>query len=274
MDQIKNLILDMDGVLWHGMQPMPGLPDFFEKLQALGLNWVFATNNSSKTRAQYVKKFGGMGVTIDPAQVMTSAIATAHYMRDSLPAGANVYVMGGDGLHHAIAEAGFHVLADTDDQTAADAVAVGLYTAISYEAMSIATIQVRQHGAKLIASNADSTYPSERGLLPGAGALVAAIETATDQQAVVVGKPYPIMYQQALKLLGDTATLHNTVMVGDRLNTDIAGAAGAGMRSVLVMSGITQPADLETSDLKPDFVLSGIGALAAELEKHQGETKP
>lgn len=269
MDQLKNLVLDMDGVLWHGMTPLPGLPEFFEKIGSLGINWVFATNNSSKTREQYVSKFAGMGVTIDPAQVMTSAVATAHYMLDNFEAGANMYVMGGDGLHHALADVGFNVLDDTDYQTPAQAVAVGLNSGVTYEDMSVATIQIRQHGAKFIASNADSTYPTERGLLPGAGALVSALQTSTDQTPIVVGKPYPIMYQQALKLLGEGATLQNTAMVGDRLNTDIMGAVGVGMRSVLVMSGITQPADLETTDLKPDFILSGITELATELEKHQ-----
>ncbi|MFT5193000.1 MAG: 4-nitrophenyl phosphatase [Cellvibrionaceae bacterium] len=278
MDQIKNLILDMDGVLWHGMTPLPGLPDFFEKIGLLGLNWVFATNNSSKTREQYVEKFAGMGVSINPAQVMTSAVATAHYMLDNFPVKndvtenkrANVYVLGGDGLHQALADVGFNVLASDDYLTPAEAVVVGLNQAFTYEDVSIATIQIRNHGATLIASNADSTYPTERGLLPGAGALVAMVQTATDQKAIVVGKPYPIMYQQALKLLGDKATLYNTAMVGDRLNTDVAGAIGVGMRSVLVMSGVTQPADLETTTLKPDFIVSGITALAAELEKHQG----
>ena len=270
MDQIKNLILDMDGVLWHGKTPVPRLPDFFEKIEALGLNWVFATNNSSKTRDQYVEKFAGMDVTIDPAQVMTSAVATAHYMLDNFPAGANMYVMGGDGLHHALSDVGFNVLDDNDYQTPAQAVALWLNLDVTYEHMSNATIHIRQHGAKFIASNADSTYPTERGLLPGAGALVSSIETATEQKAVVVGKPYPIMFQQALKLLGNSATLNNTVMVGDRLNTDIAGAVGVGMRSVLVMSGITQPADLKTTNLQPDYVLNGITELAAELEKQQG----
>ena len=268
MDQIKNLILDMDGVLWHGMTPVPGLPDFFEKIGSLGINWVFATNNSSKTREQYVSKFAGMGVTIDPAQVMTSAVATGHYMLDNFPTGANIYVMGGDGLHHGLADEGFNVLVDDDYTTPAAAVVVGLNPAVTYEHMSIACLQIRNHGAKFIASNADSTYPSERGLLPGAGALVSVLKTATELEPIVVGKPYPIMYQQGLKLLGEGATLQNTAMVGDRLNTDVMGAIGVGMRSVLVMSGITQPADLETTDLKPDFVLSGITALAAELEKH------
>lgn len=269
MNQIRNLILDMDGVLWHGMTPIPGLPDFFKKIESLGINWVFATNNSSKTREQYVSKFAGMGVTIDPAKVMTSAVATAHYMVDNFPVGANMYVMGGDGLHHGLADVGFNVLATDDYTTPAAAVAVGLNQGVTYEHMSIACLQIRNHGAKFIASNADSTYPTERGLLPGAGALVSVLETSTEQAPIVVGKPYPIMYQQGLKLLGAGATLQNTAMVGDRLNTDIMGAVGVGMRSVLVMSGITQPADLETTDLKPDFVLSDITELAAELAKQQ-----
>ncbi len=265
--QIQNLILDMDGVLWHGNRPVPGLPDFFDQIAALGLRWVFATNNSSKTRQQYVSKFGGMGVTIDPNQVMTSAVATGHYMQDAIPAGSNVYILGGDGLHESMSEAGFHVLARDDYQTPAAAVVAGLNLETTYADMSIATLQIRNHGAKFIGSNADSTYPTERGLLPGAGAVLSSIETATDQKPIVVGKPFPIMYQQALKLLGDGATLTNTAMVGDRLNTDVAGAKGVGMRSVLVMSGITQPADLEASEMKPDFVMSGILELAAELAK-------
>lgn len=267
MKQIKNLILDMDGVLWHGNRPVPGLPDFFEQIAALGIRWVFATNNSSKTRQQYVQKFGGMGVTINPNHVMTSAVATGHYMQDAFAAGAPIYVLGADGLHESLTEAGFHILDRADYQTPAAAVVTGLNWHVTYEDLCVATLQINNHGAKFVASNADSTYPSERGLLPGAGALLSIIKTATEQEPVVVGKPFPIMYQQALKLLGDGATLENTAMVGDRLNTDVAGAVGAGMRSVLVMSGITQPADLETTDLNPDFVLSGIMELAAELAK-------
>ncbi len=270
LKQIKHLILDMDGVLWHGNRPVPGLPDFFEQLKSMGMSWAFATNNSSKTLEQYVKKFAGMDVAIDPKQVMTSAVATGFYMQDAFPAGANVYVLGADGLSESMSKAGFNVLERGDYETPAAAVVAGLNPGVTYEDLSIATLQVINHGAKLIASNADSTYPSERGLLPGAGALISVIETATEQQAVVVGKPYPIMFQQALKMFGDGATLQNTAMVGDRLNTDIAGAVGVEMRSILVMSGITQPEDLPASDVQPEFVFSGILELAAELKKAKG----
>ena len=256
----------MDGVLWHGNRPMPGLPQFFEKLAGLGIQWAFATNNSSKTRQEYVAKFAGMGVDIDPNRLMTSAIATGFYMQDEFPAGTHVYVVGGSGLVESMQEAGMVVLDRDDYQTRADVVVAGLNPAVTYEDLSVATLHVNA-GAKFIASNADSSYPSERGLLPGAGALIAVIETATEQKAVVVGKPYPIMFQQALKLFGDGATLANTAMVGDRLNTDIVGAVGVNMPSVLVMSGITQPADLETSEVQPDFVMADITELAAELEK-------
>ncbi len=270
LKEIKHLILDMDGVLWHGNRPVPGLPDFFEQLKAMQISWAFATNNSSKTLDQYVTKFAGMDVDIDPNQVMTSAVATGFYMQDAFPAGSNVYVLGADGLVESMSKAGFNVLARDDYQTPAAAVVAGLNPGVTYEDLSISALHILNHGAKLIASNMDSTYPSERGLLPGAGALISVIETATEQTAVVVGKPYPIMFQQALKMFGDGATLQNTAMVGDRLNTDIAGAVGVDMRSILVMSGITQPADLAASEIQPDFAFSGILELAAELKKAKG----
>ena len=270
LKQIENLILDMDGVLWHGMRPLPGLPEFFDQLSDLGMKWVFATNNAGKTRHQYVSKFAGMGVEIDPDDVMTSAVATGLYMQDNYPAGTKVYVLGGDGLIVSMQESGFHVLDRNDYQTPATAVVAGLNPATTYEDLSVATLQILNHGAKLIASNADSSYPSERGLLPGAGAMISVIETATEQKATVIGKPYPIMFQQALKLFGDGATLQNSAMVGDRLNTDIMGAVGVNMRSILVMSGITQPADLASSKVQPEFVFDDITAIAAELRKAKG----
>ncbi|MEM8861331.1 MAG: HAD-IIA family hydrolase [Chloroflexota bacterium] len=270
LSEIKHLILDMDGVLWHGNTPVPGLPQFFKRLEQLGLTWVFATNNSSKTRQQYVEKFDGMGVNIDPQQLMTSAIATALYVADEFPAGSKMYVLGGDGLHESLAEVGMQVLARDDYQTPAAAVVAGLNLGVNYEDMSVATLQIRNHGAKFIGSNADSTYPTERGLLPGGGAILSLITTATDVEPTVIGKPFPIMFQQGVKLLGDGATLENTAMVGDRLNTDITGAVNAGMRSILVMSGITQPADLASSALQPEFVFDDINALVAALEEQHG----
>lgn len=270
LSKIKHLILDMDGVLWHGNTPVPNLPQFFERLEKIGIKWVFATNNSGKARQQYVEKFAGMGVTINPAQLMTSAIATAFYIKDHFPAGSNMYILGGDGLYESLTEVGMQILERGDYQTPADAVVTGLNPAVTYEDLSVATLQIRNHGAAFIGSNADSTYPTERGLVPGAGSFLALMTTATEVEPTVIGKPFPIMFQQGLKLLGDGATLQNTAMVGDRLNTDIMGAVNAGMRSVLVMSGITQPAEIASSEVQPEFTFDHITALVTALEEQHG----
>ncbi|MEM9777559.1 MAG: HAD-IIA family hydrolase [Chloroflexota bacterium] len=270
LSEIEHLILDMDGVLWHGNTPVPGLPQFFERLKKIGVTWVFATNNSGKARQQYVEKFAGMGVAINPSQLMTSAIATAHYIADQFPAGSKMYILGGDGLYESLAEVGMQILDRSDYHTPADAVVGGLNPAMTYEDLSVATLQIRNHNATFIGSNADSTYPTERGLVPGAGSMLSLITTATDVEPTVVGKPFPIMFQQGVKLFGDGATLQNTAMVGDRLNTDIMGAVNAGMRSILVMSGITQPADLDSSDVQPEFIFDDITALVSALEEQHG----
>ena len=262
LEQIRHFIFDMDGVLWHGETALPSFPELFQTLDRLGYRSVFATNNASKRPEDYVAKFGRMGVTIRPEQVMTAALATAHHLAQTYVASeTSVYVIGRIGLQQALRDVGFTVLARDDWQSRADIVAVGFNNESIYEDFACATIHIRQHGAKFIGCNPDTTFPSERGLVPGNGSQIAMLTAATGQEAEIIGKPYPIMFHAALAKLGDEANGQNTLMVGDRLNTDIAGAVGVGISTLLVLSGITQPEELEGSDVKPDYVLKSITEL-------------
>lgn len=265
INQLKHLILDMDGVLWRGNTPIDGLADFFDTLNHQGIRFMLATNNAGKTPDQYVQKLGGFGVTITAEQVMSSALATASFLSHEYnPAETTVYAVGGDGIRQALREAGFNLLERQDDTTKTDIVTVGLTTDVTYEDFSCATLHIRR-GARFIGCNPDATYPSERGLLPGNGSLLALIQTATEQEPTVIGKPGPIMFQECLRRFGDEATGDNTAMVGDRLTTDILGGRNAGLQTILVLTGVSTPADLETSDIQPTYICQDINEIAAML---------
>lgn len=262
---IKHLILDMDGVLWRGDTPMPRLPEFFDGLQRCGIKYAFATNNASKTPADYVAKFGRFGVSIERNQLMTSALATGAYLASSLPQHGPVYVVGSRGLREAIAERGLTVLDRFDTVTPAAAVAVGFSQEVVYNDFSAATHQILSHGARFIGSNPDSTFPSENGLQPGNGSFLALLEAATEVEPQIIGKPFAPMFHACLSQLGPAATPQNTAVVGDRLNTDIQGGRNAGLQTILVLSGVTKPAELTGSDVQPDLIIDDISHLLAML---------
>lgn len=279
MNHIKNLILDMDGVLWHGDTAVPGLSHFFQTLRQQRINFVLATNNASKTPAQYVAKLAGFGVPVTPEQILTSAIATADYLQEEyapgtpalsgdaqLPTEVAVYVLGGDGLHQAIRERGFRVLSVADVMEGGQrgaVTAVGLWREATYADFAAAAICIN-HGARFIGSNPDVSLPSEYGPLPGAGSFLALLAAATGIQPTIIGKPGIIMFQEALKRLG--STLGNTAMVGDRLSTDIAGGKAAGLHTILLLSGISTREELAQPHApQPDYVLTDIMELGERL---------
>jgi len=250
---IKSLIIDMDGVLWRGSTTLPGLTAFFDFLRRRNIPFTLATNNASKTQAQYVQRFAGLGVTISPNEVMTSSLATAEYLKMQHPTGTRIYVIGQDGIHHALVEAGF-VITDQD----AAAVVAGIDFELTYDKLKKAVLQINK-GARFIGTNPDVTFPIEGGFAPGAGSILAAISAATGQKPSIIGKPEATMFKIAIQRM--KANPAHTAMLGDRLETDILGAQRAGLKSVLVLSGVTQPEDLENSDIKPDWVFSGIDEL-------------
>ncbi len=196
---ITGVIMDMDGVLWRGTQPLPGVASFFDFLRERGLAYALASNNSSRTPADYDAKLRQMGIEgVDERQIVTSGTATVDYLRAHYPAGSAVYVVGMDGLRAMIRAAGFQI-AD-----AAGVVVAGIDFELTYATLKRATYLIRA-GADFIGTNADATFPLPDGLAPGSGSILAALTTATDVTPTVIGKPYPPMFAAALHALGTTA---------------------------------------------------------------------
>lgn len=257
MLELDGLVLDMDGVLWRGEEPMPGLVPFFDLLRARGVRHVLATNNSTLTVAQYVDRLAAMGVAIEPGQVVTSAYAAADYLLTVAGPGSPVYAVGEDGVTDALQSRGFRVTAE-----GARFVVVGLDRHFTYDKMAMA-MRLIHKGAQCVGTNPDVTLPTPTDPLPGAGAILAAITAATGAMPVVVGKPEAFMFRAAVARLGTRP--ERTAMVGDRLETDILGGRNAGLRTVLVLSGVTRREDLAGSSPEADWVFADIRALAAAL---------
>ncbi len=254
LKSIRAIICDMDGVLWRGNTPLPGLHDFFDLLQRRGLHYMLVTNNASRTPAQYVEKLAGMGVSNDISHVLNSAMATADYLAEIAGTDALVYVVGAPGLHEALQSRGFRL----SDGDTADYVVAGWTQQMTWEILAAATRLIR-NGAGFIGTNPDRTYPTEDRLVPGAGAQLAFLEAATDVHPLVVGKPEPILYQQALAHMG--VRPQETLVIGDRLNTDIVGGVRLGLPTALMLSGIQKREELPASPIHPDLVFEDLSAL-------------
>jgi 4-nitrophenyl phosphatase len=254
-------IFDMDGVLYRGKQALPGVGELIAALEARGLPYLLATNNSTATPADYVRRMAGYGVTVDESHIQTSATATRDFLKRELPDRAKVLPIGAPALAEQLQMGTtFEITDDPDDNVAA--VVVGLDQAFTYERMARAMKAIR-NGARYIATNADATLPVEDGVLPGAGTMVAAIATASGKQPTVIGKPETLMMTTAVAQLGTTAS--RTVMIGDRLDTDILAAARAGLTTALVLTGVTTRDDLAGSDIVPDYVFTDLPAITREL---------
>ncbi len=243
---IQSLILDMDGVLWKNDSLLVDMPAVFQQIRYLGLKVVLATNNATRSVEMYLQRFEGFGVHLEPWQVINSAIATGYLLQKRFPQGGPVYVIGEKGVRDTIAEYGFF---HTEDHPLA--VVVGMDRQINYEKLTTATLLIRG-GLPFFATNPDKTFPTPQGLAPGAGAIIAAVQAATDIEPIIAGKPQATMMQVALERLETPA--RQTLAVGDRLETDILGGVNAGCRTALVLSGVATLDDLVHFDPKPDLV--------------------
>lgn len=252
---IKAFVIDMDGVLYRGQTPLPGARAFLQALQREGVPYVLLTNNSMLTVAQYVEKLRRMEIEVARERILTSAVATALYLAGRAEPGTPMYMIGMEGLEEALREQGF-VLTDEDPEY----VVVGLDTDVTYQKLRTATLAIRA-GATFIGTNPDRTLPTERGLEPGAGAILAAIEAATDVQPEIIGKPQPGAFKAAMKRLNTRPD--ETAMLGDRLETDIAGGARAGLRTILVLTGATSGDHLANAQVKPDMVFDSLEQVLA-----------
>ena len=256
-ENIKALIIDMDGVIWKADAPIGDLARTFKRIREREIRFVFATNNSSRTSDQYTARLKEFGVDVDPWQIITSSHAAAHAVARKFSSGTKVFMIGEDGLRMALEEKGFEIL-PVEDASMAEAVVMGIDRSIDFQKLSEATLLVRR-GVPFYATNPDKTFPTPRGEIPGAGAWYSIIVTASDVQPIVAGKPYPFLMELSLEKLGTTP--QETLVVGDRLETDIAAGQAVGCPTALVLSGVST---LEEADLwrpKIDFIARDLAEL-------------
>ncbi|TMK81103.1 MAG: HAD-IIA family hydrolase, partial [Actinobacteria bacterium] len=252
------VFLDLDGVVYRGDTPISGVPEVLRSLSAAGVPKAFLTNNASRTPEQVAEALKRMGVDAAADEVLTSAVATAELLAREGYAGSRAYAVGERGVRTALAGVG--ILVVDEPSAGADLVVVGWDRSVDYDKLRNASLLV-ERGARLVATNADASYPAPDGLWPGAGAILAAITTTTGATPTVVGKPERGMFDAAAARCGATHPL----VVGDRLDTDVRGAAGAGMDSLLVLSGAASATDLlDASDL-PTFLGADLRALERPL---------
>jgi 4-nitrophenyl phosphatase len=257
LSHIKHLIIDMDGVLYLGDRPAPRLQDFFAFLRERSISFILATNNSTRTPQEYVDKLAGMGVTVSPDEILVSGQATARYLAREYPRGTRVHVFGMPALKQAMTDEGF-VLADEDVQL----VVASMDRQVNFEKLKRATLLIRG-GARFIATNLDPTNPSEEGLIPGTGAMIVALEAASETKAKAIGKPEPTMYQLAMEMMG--ARRETTAAIGDRVDTDILGGKRADLTTICVLSGSSDRDEAEA--IGTDMIFDDIAHLLETWER-------
>lgn len=253
----RALILDMDGVLWKDKTPLSDLPLFFNTLSQRGYDYILATNNTTLSLEQFEQKLLKMGVNLDENKVINSSLATAHYLLNSFPDGGPVYIVGEIGLVSTMMDHGFY-----HHEENVLAVVAGLDRDLTYQKIKKASLLI-QSGVPFVGTNPDPSLPTPEGLIPGTGTVLAALEAASGVKPVIIGKPAPELYKLALKRLNTLA--EETLVVGDRLETDIAGGQNLGCPVCVVLSGVASAADAQNWKPKPDLILNDISGLLALL---------
>ena len=255
---VRGLLIDLDGVVYTGRQAIPGAASFVGQARQR-LPFLLVTNNSTAAPEDVAQRLASMGIEVKPEEILTSAQAAMAYVRAHSDGHQRVLVVGETGLRAAAEAEGLEVC-----EAGAEWVVAGLDRGFDYQKLARATRAIRA-GARFVASNADALLPIEGGdVLPGAGSIVAAIRAATEVEPVVVGKPEPAMFQAGLLKLGGLEP-SQVAMIGDRLDTDIAGGRAAGLRTILVLTGVTTRALLETHPVHPDAIADDLPAVARLL---------
>ena len=249
-------LLDLDGVVYLGEQPVAGAPQALAEARQAGMRLAFVTNNASRTPDQVAQLLRRVGVPAAADEVVNSAQAAAHYLADRLPAGAAVLVLGTTGLIEALTERGLTPVFSAEEQPAA--VVQGFFPGLTWHALAEGAVAIRR-GVPWLATNLDATVPSPRGPLPGNGSLVAALRHATGRTPAATGKPDPAMHAESV----ERSQARHPIVVGDRLDTDIEGARRVDCDSLLVLSGVTDPAKLLTAPVlhRPDYLGRDVSAL-------------
>jgi glycerol 3-phosphatase-2 len=254
-DDYDGFLVDLDGVVWIGREPVPGSAETLVRLLAEGKEIVFVTNNPGRHPAVYAERLGELGVEVDETRIVTAGMATVDLAADEAGVGATAFVIGAEAFKQAAAKAGLDTL-DGDAAESAKAVLVSGHRGFDYEELLTATLAL-QRGASLFATSRDPTLPMPGGEWPGTGAILAAIETASGATAQIGGKPEPHLFRMAAERVGGG----RVAMVGDRIASDIDGGRRAGLETILVLTGAADSEEAKAADPVPDHVLADLAAL-------------
>ncbi|MFN8413754.1 MAG: HAD-IIA family hydrolase [Anaerolineales bacterium] len=256
---IKALILDMDGVIWKSETPIGDLPATFKRIRERGLKFVFATNNGTKTPEEYQKRLAELGVQIEAEQMVTSAMGIAFMLAKKFPKGTKIFMIGEAGIRVALEEKGFQVLS-VENAPEAQVVVMGIDRGINFQKVAEATLLVRA-GIPFYTTNTDRTFPTPRGEIPGSGSWLSVITSATGIEPIVAGKPFPFLMELSLEKL--RTTKDETLVVGDRLETDIAAGQSVGCPTALVLSGVSTKAEANQWKPQMNIIADDLASLVA-----------
>ena len=261
LSEIRGLIIDMDGVLWRGNEALPGAVDLIPALRQKSIPFMLVTNNASASPTNVQNKLHTIWVDIEEEEVLGSAEGTTVWLGEQIEPGTAVFAIGESALHTALARAGFDMRARAEGVRA---VVVGIDRQVNWRKLTEASLAIRD-GALFVGTNPDPSFPTERGLAPGNGAILAALQAATGVEPVIIGKPESHLFEQALARLGTPPKA--TLMLGDRLETDILGGHRAGLPTGLLLTGVTRREDVANTPIKPTWIFDDLPSFLEELRK-------
>jgi 4-nitrophenyl phosphatase len=256
LNHIHGLIIDMDGVLWRDTEPLGDLEAVFSKINDLSLRTILATNNSTRTIEEYHHKLAGFGVYLEDWQIINSAQAVGLYISEHYPEGISIYVVGQPSLKNTLVSFGLRIANENDSDV--QIVVASMDFHLTYEKLKHASLLI-QAGCDFIGTNPDKTLPTPEGFYPGSGTIIGALEIASGKSAKIIGKPEPLLYQMALKRL--SLDPEDTLAIGDRLETDIAGAQAAGIHTALVLTGASTLAQAKNFKPQPEIITQDLTEL-------------
>ena len=251
----RALLIDIDGTLLRGHLALPGLVEFFDFMHTHQITFQVASNNATKTLSAYQQKISSFGAQLTLDNILTSSTVTALYLQNKYP-GGKVYMIGQSGLEEALTQAGIQIISEMEGKV--DAVVVGGDYSLTYDKLKYASLHIQQ-GAEFIGTNPDLVYPTDEGLVPECGMTLVALETATLVKPIIMGKPNRFMFELGMHKMG--VQPYKTAMLGDRLETDIQGGLHAGMKTILVETGVDNQASVITKGIQPDLVVQDLPEL-------------